>query len=52
MDNYYTLNKEQLEEITRILRKGNTVELKKVNGQIHIVEIHRKITNRTELTTG
>lgn len=52
MDSIYTLSKEQLEEITRILRKGGTVELKKINGQLHIIEIHRKLIDKKELTTG
>lgn len=52
MADNYILNEEQLAEITRILRRGDTVELKKINGQIHIIEIHRKLTKKTELTTG
>lgn len=37
-------------EINRILKKGNTVELKKVNGMLVIVEIQRKVKNRTSIT--
>lgn len=29
--------------IERALKRGNTVELKKVNGQIQVIEINRKL---------
>ena len=41
---------EALAEIHRILKKGNTVELKKVNGMLVIVEIQRKVKNKTSIT--
>ena len=37
------MNEEMTREIYRILRKGNTVEVKKENGKIVIVEIQRKV---------
>ena len=37
------MNEEMIKEIYRILRKGNTVEVKKENGKIVIVEIQRKM---------
>lgn len=41
---------EAMAEINRILKKGNTVELKKVNGMLVIVEIQRKVKNKTSIT--
>ncbi len=41
---------EAMAEISRILKKGNTVELKKVNGTLVIVEIQRKVKSRTSIT--
>lgn len=41
---------EAIAEIGRILKKGNTVEIKKVNGALVIVEIQRKVKNRTSIT--
>ncbi len=41
---------EAIAEISRILKKGNTVEIKKVNGTLVIVEIQRKVKNRTSIT--
>lgn len=41
---------EAITEINRILKKGNTVELKKVNGMLVIVEIQRKVKNKTSIT--
>jgi hypothetical protein len=32
------------------LKRGNTVELKKVNGEIVVVEIQRKVKNKTVIT--
>ena len=40
------------EEIQRILKRGNTVELKKVGGQIVVVEIERKVKIKRTVTTG
>lgn len=37
------MNEEMIKEIYRILRKGNTVEVKKENGKIVIVEIKRQV---------
>jgi hypothetical protein len=36
------MSDEMIKEIYRILRKGNTVEIKKENGKIVLVEIQRK----------
>lgn len=38
--------------IDTILRRGDTVELKRVGGQLHIVEIRRTIKERVTLATG
>jgi IS4 transposase len=37
-------------DILRILKKGNTVELKKENGKLVVVEIHRKVKTKTSIT--
>jgi len=39
----FELPEKVVEAITEALRKGNDVELKKVNGQIVVVEIQRKL---------
>lgn len=39
------------EEIQKMVYKGKTVEVKKVNGKIVIVEVYRKVKIRTS-TTG
>jgi hypothetical protein len=36
------MSDEMIKEIYRILQKGNTVEIKKENGKIVLVEIQRK----------
>ena len=38
---------EVIEEIGRILKHGNTVELKRENGKLVIVEIQRKVKIKT-----
>ncbi len=38
-----------IEEILRILKRGNTVELKKVSGQIVVVEIERKVKVKSNM---
>jgi Fe-S cluster biogenesis protein NfuA len=43
---------EMREEIQRILKRGNTAEVKKSGGQIIVVEIERKVKIRKTLTTG
>lgn len=37
-----TLTNEALSKIEKALKRGNTVELKKVNGKLIVVEIGRK----------
>lgn len=41
---------EAIAEINRILKKGNTVEIKKVKDTLVIVEIQRKVKNKTSIT--
>ena len=41
------LSDEVIEEILRILKHGNTIELKKENGKIVVVEIQRKVKIKT-----
>ena len=41
---------EAIAEISCILKKGNTVEIKKVGGALVIVEIQRKVKNKTSIT--
>ncbi len=43
---------EVLEKILSILKCGNTAEVKRVGGEIQIVEIRRKIKHRMTITTG
>lgn len=43
---------ELLKTILPILKRGNTAEIKLVGGEIHIIEVQRKIKHRTTLTTG
>lgn len=38
-----TLTEEVLKTIESALKHGNTVELKKVNGQIQVIEIKRQL---------
>ena len=35
-----------------ILKRGNTVEIKRIGGEIQIIEIQRKIKHRTTVATG
>lgn len=41
-----------LATILPILKRGNTVEIKRVGGEIQIIEIQRKIKHRMTVTTG
>lgn len=41
---------EMIEEITRILKHGNSVELKRENGKLVVVEIQRKVKSKTSIT--
>lgn len=43
---------EVLAKILAILKRGNTVEIKRVGGEIQIIEIQRKIKERMTITTG
>lgn len=43
---------EALTKILSILKRGNTVEVKRVGGEIQIIEIQRKIKHRMTVTTG
>lgn len=43
---------EVIEKIRLILKRGNTAEVKRVGGEIHIIEIQRKIKHRMTVTTG
>ncbi len=43
---------EALARILSILKRGNTAEVKRVGGEIQIVEIRRKIKHRMTITTG
>lgn len=40
---------EVIEEIARILKHGNTVELKKENNKLVVVEIQRKVKTKTSI---
>ena len=40
------------EKILSILKRGNTVEIKRVGGEIQVIEIQRKIKHRMTVTTG
>ena len=42
-------NAEVIESITRILKRGNSVELKKENGKLVVVEIERKVKTKTSI---
>lgn len=44
------LTNENIDLILSILKKGNTVELKRENGKIVIVEIQRKVKQKTSIT--
>jgi hypothetical protein len=43
---------EVLVNILPILKRGNTVEVKRVGGEIQIIEIQRKIKHRMTAATG
>lgn len=43
---------EILPAILPILKHGNTAEVKRVGGEIQIIEIQRKIKHRLTITTG
>jgi hypothetical protein len=43
-------NKESEELIKKILRNGNSVEIKKENGKLVVVEIQRKVKTKTLIT--
>ncbi len=43
---------EILAKILSILKHGNTAEVKRVGGEIQIVEIQRKVKHRVTVTTG
>ena len=41
---------EVAEAVIEILKKGNAAELKRENGKLVVVEIHRKVKNKTLIT--
>lgn len=41
-----SLNEQEWALIEKILKRGNTVELKWVRGQLHVVEIKRSVVHR------
>lgn len=41
-----SMNEQEWALIEKILKRGNTVELKRVRGQLHIVEIKRSVVHR------
>lgn len=43
------VNKEVVEIISRILKRGNSAELKKENGKLVVVEIERKVKTKTSI---
>lgn len=43
---------EIMSAVLPILRRGNTAEIKLVGGEIHVIEIRRKIKQRVTVTTG
>lgn len=46
------MTEEMSAKILAILKRGNTVEVKRVGGEIQIIEIQRKIKHRMTVTTG
>lgn len=42
-------NAEVIEAISRILKRGNSAELKKENGKLVVVEIERKVKTKTSI---
>lgn len=43
---------EILSTVLPIIKRGNTAEVKRVGGEIQIIEIQRKIKHRMTVTTG
>lgn len=43
---------ELMSAVLPIIKRGNTAEIKLVGGEIHIIEIKRKIKHRMTVTTG
>lgn len=43
------INNEVIEAISRILKNGNSAELKKENGKLVVVEIERKVKTKTSI---
>ena len=43
------INAEVIEAISRILKKGNSAELKRENGKLVVVEIERKVKTKTSI---
>ena len=50
MDEKIVFTPEMLELIVRIVRRGNSAEIKKENNKIVIVEIERRVRNKTSIT--
>lgn len=50
MDDKIVFTPEMLELIVRIVRRGNSAEIKKENNKIVIVEIERRVRNKTSIT--
>lgn len=48
--NISVFTKEIVEEINRILKRGNSVELKNENNKLVVVEIQRKSKIKTSIT--
>lgn len=44
-----SLTQSQIDTISDILKRGNTAEIKKVGGQIQIIEIRRKCVRRDDI---
>lgn len=47
-----TTSAEIFSAVLPILKRGNTAEVKRISGEIQIIEIQRKIKHRTTITTG
>ena len=45
-----TFTPEMVEAIQHILKRGNSAEIKKENNKIVIVEIERRVKNKTSIT--
>ena len=50
MEEKIVFTPEMLELIVRIVRRGNSAEIKKENNKIVIVEIERRVKNKTSIT--